>query len=189
MEEDDILDDVFESDNNSNINVEYAGFWIRAGASIIDGLIFVPFVILEIYNKTSLHSLSLLILTTVLMLIYKPYLEYIRGATIGKSAMNIKVVQEDLTLISLNQAILRFMPWFISSFIAFMVSLEIYTGDLVAENFMEIGHKFPKEASWTNFNGLYSLVFIVIVVFVAFDQKKQGLHDKIADTYCIISKR
>ena len=187
MEDGNLLDDVFEDDSPDSPPIEYAGFWIRVGASLIDTLVFIPLIAFEFYNKTTLHSLPLLIVTTLLMLVYKPYLEFSRGATIGKSVLNIKVVNEDFGWLTFNQAILRFMPWFISSFIAFMISLEFYTGELTADSFMEIGLA-SQGTFWSNLNGLYSLVFMVIVIVVAFDSRKQGLHDKIAETYCIITR-
>lgn len=168
-------------------DIVYAGFWPRVGATIIDTLVFVPLLAIELYNKIAIHSILLLTFLTLLMLIYKPYLEYSRGATIGKSVFNILVVTEDLKLMSLNQSILRFMPWVISSFITFMVSLEFYKGNPTSETFLEVNATLH-DSYWTNLNGLYSMVFLVIVLFVAFDVRKQGIHDKIANTLCIIYK-
>jgi len=185
MDQDTILDDDYEGSPKGNI--EYAGFWIRVGATIIDTLIFLPLLVLEFYNKLNMHSMSLMMLVTLAMLIYKPWLEYARGATIGKSAFGIKVVDLDYQLITLNQAILRYAPWLISAFIGFMMNIAYYTGEDYADNFLEISVKL-QGTFWSNMNGLYSIVFFVIIIFVAFDKYKQGLHDKIAETYCIISK-
>lgn len=167
------------------MHVEYAGFWIRVGAALIDVLIFLPLIGLEIYNKLNIHSIPLMLLGSTLMIIYKPYLEYARGATIGKSLLGIKVVNTDFGPLTLNQAIIRYIPWLISSVLAIMISIEYYNADELADNFLEIG-LVTQDSFWNTFNGLYSLVFLAIVIVVAFDKRKQGLHDKIAETYCIM---
>ena len=165
-------------------NVEYAGFWIRVGAAILDMMIFIPLSLLEFYNKLSLHSIPILLLGSALMIIYKPYLEYTRGATIGKQLVGVKVVNEELQALTLNQAILRYIPWLIFSGISIMMSLEYYWSGEYVDSFMEMG-VVVQDSFWYSLNRLYNFVFIGIVIVVAFDKQKQGLHDKIAETYCI----
>ena len=85
-------------------NVEYAGFWIRVGASLIDFLVLLPVVGLSIFNMMSIKSMSLMLVLTIAGAIYKPYFEWKKGATIGKSAVGIKVVNmnfEPITICSL----------------------------------------------------------------------------------------
>ena len=179
---DEFLDENEELD--PELTVEFAGFWIRVGAAILDGLIFVPLIAFEIYNKLTLHSIPLMLLGTVLMMIYKPYLEYSRGATIGKSLVGVKVVNTEFGPLTLDQAIIRYIPWAISAILGILINFAYYNADELAESFMEIG-LVTQDSFWNTFNGLYSLVFLVIVIWVAFDKRKQGLHDKIAETYCI----
>jgi uncharacterized RDD family membrane protein YckC len=125
----------------------YAGFWIRVGAAIIDGIL------LAIVN----WILSLALLTAgSLELIYVAYLlnlvvniAYYAGmessdkqATLGKMAVGIKVGNENGEKLSFANAAGRYLGKILSAFI------------------LLIGY-----------------------IMVAFDEKKQGLHDKLANTY------
>ena len=177
----DVLDDYSQEEGKK---VEYAGFWIRVGAALIDSLVLLPFAILELYNKTQFENMSLLFMAALITMAYKPYFEFTKGATVGKLLLGLRVVNENLELISINQSILRSMPWILQSIIALIVSIEYYGGEERATNLLELT-TMTQQSFWTELNTLYSLVFLVIIVVVAFDSKKQGLHDKIALTYCI----
>ena len=61
--------------------IKYAGFWIRAGASIIDGFVTAPIGILIIYNFLIAKSFPFLIFTTILTMLYKPLMEWRFGAS------------------------------------------------------------------------------------------------------------
>jgi len=52
------------------------------------------------------------------------------------------------------------------------------------DGFMEMS-LLMQESSLNSVNTIYSIIFFVIIVVVAFDARKQGLHDKLANTYCI----
>lgn len=47
-----LLDDDFLGDEININNVKLAGFWIRLGATLLDGLILIPITALVIYNST-----------------------------------------------------------------------------------------------------------------------------------------
>ena len=165
-------------------DVRFAGIWIRFGAAFIDGLILTPLVLIELYNKLNYHSITLLILGTFLTMAYKPYLEYIQGATIGKRILGIRVVNEEFDFLTLDQAILRYMPWFISAAFGFMFGLEYYWSGEYVENMIELNLR-TQESFWSEVSSLYLLIFVIIIGMIAFDKNKQGIHDKLAKTYCI----
>ena len=165
-------------------DVRFAGFWIRFAAAFLDGLVLLPLVALEFYNKIQYHSTILLVIGTLLTMLYKPYLEYTRGATFGKQLVNIRVVSESLENISMDQAILRYMPWFISAFFGLMLSFSYYASEEYATNLIELTEK-TQDSFWTDINSTYFFVFIFIVGVVAFDQRKQGIHDKLARTFVV----
>ena len=179
--EEDIIDEFGEENGK---DVVYAGFWIRVGAAIIDSLVLLPIASIEIFNKTNLDSYSVLFVTTALSMLYKPYLEFKGGATIGKKALGLRVVNEEYEGITMDQSVLRSMPWLIQSLIATMVSIQYYQGDERVSSFLDLA-TLQQEGYWIELNAMYSFVFIVIILVVIFDKQKQGLHDKIAKTYCI----
>ncbi len=179
--DDNVVDNEFDQESE---DIEYAGFWIRVGAALIDSLILAPLVALEIYNKITLHSVSVLVAGTTLAMLYKPYLEYTRGATIGKQLLNLRVITEEYGALTLNHAVLRYMPWFISAFFGLMLGFEYYSAGEYADSFLDISIQ-TQDSFWNKLNAMYAFVFLAIVVVVAFDPRKQGLHDKIAQTYVI----
>lgn len=104
--------------------VEYAGFWIRLLAFLID-FILLAFVSWGIIN-----------------VLYFVGLWAWRGQTLGQIAVNVRVVQTNGRRADVRTAVLRFLGYIVC--------------------FLTLGIGF---------------------LIVAFDERKQGLHDKIADTY------
>jgi uncharacterized RDD family membrane protein YckC len=139
----------------------YGGFWIRAGAylidavllSIVNGVLFTAFGSSMIGpggtpEQPDLQTGPLLTVTLLSVLIPAIYVIGFwvsRGATPGKMAFGLRVVRsEDGGPLSLGQAIGRFFGYFVSSF-----------------------------------------VFALGFLWVAFDARKQGWHDKLASTVVV----
>ncbi len=134
---------------------QYAGFWKRVGAYLVDVAVLAPiwlFLIIpydafnperNIQNTISLEFASLI--ATFLMTAYEVimYAEY-DGQTLGKRVTGIKVIMEDGSKITYGKALLRAICEYLSTAIA----------------------------------GLGYL-------WVAWDKKKQGWHDKISQTLVV----
>ena len=71
----------------------YAGFWVRTFAALIDGLVLFPLSALYMLILVGINSLALTMLGLIAAMIYKPYMEYRYGATLGKMALGIRVVK------------------------------------------------------------------------------------------------
>ncbi len=185
------LDNVLIDDNHGyKEEIEYAGFWIRVGAGMIDLLIFIPVFVLSYFNQFNIKSIALLYVLTVLSALYKPLLEWRYGATLGKMACKIKVVNKELKPISIDQAFGRYIPWAISTIIQLMAATSIY----LAPNFKNIDTyieltELSQDSPLNTISSVYSVVFLIIICWLIFDKKKQGLHDKIAKTFCIKIKK
>ncbi|MBT4510589.1 MAG: RDD family protein [Chloroflexi bacterium] len=123
------------------VRVEYAGFWRRFVASIIDGII------MNILNAplsfvfTSAYYYGL---GSLFELVYTLGFWSWRSQTPGKMALGVKIVTEDGKPIAMGRAIIRYFCYFISA--------------------IPLGLGF---------------------LWIAWDSKKQGWHDKIAGTYVI----
>ena len=152
--------------------LEYAGFWVRVGAGVVDLLVcgvalgFVAWIIACVFlalgedycvaavspssgGAGSAYSFVpvLMIGMMVSWLIGIPYFVGFwvwRGQTPGKMAMGIKVIGTDSSPITWQYALLRYFGYVVSAGILF-----------------------------------------VGFVWIAFDSHKQGIHDKIADTYVV----
>jgi len=148
--------------------LEYAGFWIRLGASAIDSaiLLFISWIIsgtlIAVFqgNNIATSGLSLgdiifrsrfiLIPMIGIMTGWLIEIAYLicfwawRGQTPGKMAVGIKIIRTDRSPITWANAILRYLGYIVST-------LTLFIGFL----------------------------------WIAFDSRKQGLHDKIAGTYVV----
>ncbi|MFA6684747.1 MAG: RDD family protein, partial [Arcobacteraceae bacterium] len=139
----------------SNIdNVEYAGFWIRVGASFIDGLLFAIFTLpitMIVYGDTLWESESMIlgpadflinyVLPAVVVVLFWLY----KSATPGKMIFKLKVVDATTgNVLTVGQAIGRYLAYFLAS-----------------------------------------IPLLLGIIWIVFDNKKQGWHDKLANTAVI----
>jgi uncharacterized RDD family membrane protein YckC len=143
------------AESSAQVSAEYAGFWIRLVAAIIDGIVlcvpyffFIALLSGEAFGKVSiLNPLGVIIFLLLVLVIiaYAPFMLSKFGATLGKMILGLRVVDANGQKIGLGKALLR-----------------------------EIIGKW-----------ISNLVFSLGFIWVAFDEKKQGWHDKIAGTYVV----
>lgn len=185
----DMEQDVLDKDlliENSEQKHEYAGFWIRVGASFIDMVVYLPIMGLNMYNLYSLKSLPLQLLTTLILVVYKPFMEYRYGATLGKMAVKIKVIDKDSNGLSIQKAVIR------NTFSLLGQALSLVTGVLLFTNteFLEATSMFEVAALQNTVmspvpNYIVSVVYCISCLTVAFSATKQALHDMLAGTFCV----
>jgi uncharacterized RDD family membrane protein YckC len=167
--------------------VKYAGFCLRVGASILDSIVLLPLVWIGITNMTQYKSIAIAIIIQTISFLYKPLMEGFKGATLGKMVYTIQVVDSKMNNISLQDSFLRNIPWFGSYIIGLATSIYFFTatGFNGMNSFMDIGIAM-QDSSLNTINQIYNLIFLIIGITVAANIRKQGLHDKIANTFCII---
>ena len=138
---------------------EYAGFWVRVGASLIDValllMITLPITLMiygsdRVWNSEDfilgpadfLINYSLPFFATIVFWMYK-------SATPGKMILHLKVLDEATgNKLTIGQSIGRYFAYFPAS-----------------------------------------LIFMIGIFWVAWDKKKQGWHDKLAKTVVVKSKK
>ena len=143
------------------IAIPKAGFWIRLGAAIIDGLIVgaasyvvrLPFIGLfrGAFAPNALFTAGLgfnFISIGALWLYFWLMTGLNRGQTVGKMAVGIKVVDKEGKTPTLGQAALR---------------------EIVGKT-------------------ISAIILYIGFLMIAWDKQKQGLHDKIAETYIVSTK-
>lgn len=167
-------------------NVKWAGFWIRVGAAFVDFFVYLPLVGLNMYNLYYLKSLPLQLIITLILIFYKPFMEYKYGATIGKMAVKIKVVGDNLEPLTLSQSILRFLPWLLSQVFSLYATVLLFQHPdfSTTSGMTEVG-LLQNSIISPSINMILSIFMLVSCIVVAFTEKKQGIHDMIAKTYCI----
>ena len=128
---------------NSKKSFQFAGFWIRLAAAFIDALIIIPVAFISGFTPFIGDYLA-----PILGVAYAFIMEGLYGATFGKKAVGLTVVDEKgVSPIDLEKSLIRQLGKWISAMILF------------------IGF-----------------------IMIAFDAKKQGLHDRIARTYVVRKK-
>ena len=122
--------------------LEYAGFWIRLGAGVIDLLILgaVVGIIAYFFPSPIVWSTSGVAISIVYWMGFWVW----RGQTPGKMAAGIKVIRTDSSPVKWQCAICRCLGYVVSA-----------------------------------------ITLFIGFIWVAFDGRKQGIHDKIADTYVV----
>ncbi len=172
---------------------DYATFWQRTAAVLLDGLIVgLPFAGI-LYYSFFIKSLPLFLVCSVIMALYKPLMEGIYGATLGKMIMKIKMVDENFNPISLAQSFGKNAIYLISSILSILTGFEMFQNQdfLEAEGWAEImlAQKMASEDSAYNIisQGWSFLIFFSCMALL-FNLKRQTLHDMIAKTFCVKEK-
>lgn len=169
------------------ISVKYGGFWERFGALFLDGLILLPFTLLNLYNHTAWKSLPVLLILNILPLVYKPLLEYLYGATPGKKALSLTVVNTGYGKLNAQEAVLRNIFGIVLGMVSIVMSVLLFTNPHFAEvHTMADYAALEKEIGFsTLFSGSFGVIYIVDAIVLAVDKQKRSLHDMIAKTYVI----
>jgi len=178
-----IDDNIFEKENEE---VDYVGFMPRFWASFIDGILFAPLIWYEGYNNGYFNSFLLSFFVLILINIYKPFMEYYYGATLGKMVFKIEVVDYNFEPITFSQALIRYIPWIVDLFLGVFAIIVYY---LEVSVLYDIYDKIIINNHYTYLD-IASLVFLIIIAIPILNNfKGQGLHDKWARTYCIYKNK
>jgi uncharacterized RDD family membrane protein YckC len=168
--------------------VKYGTFWPRLGATIIDGLILAPLTLgLAYFNVTTWKSTLILVAFSLVGVIYKPFMELNYGATFGKMALNLKVVNLQFDRPNLSEILLRNVFHLAASLLTLLFTLQVYSDPEFESvtGFMEYS-AFSQQFVALRVTGMISgLLTLVDGVIMVADERSRSLHDKIGKTYVI----
>lgn len=163
----------------------FAGFWVRVVASIIDSLIFIPLSLVDYLELAHWEMFGVLVFIAVLNMFYKVYMEWKYQATLGKMALKIKVVSEGGGEITFEQSLVRYSLYFmaqlgtlISTYMAYN-QYDVFVS-MGIESASEVQNRFLSSTE-----GFATFPLLISCSLVAFDLRRQSLHDKMAKTYVI----
>ena len=166
----------------------YATFWQRLFALFIDWVVLFAASVFQRYNNWGGQIPSVFIIISLITLAYKPVLEYLYGATVGKMAVKIKVVNKHFQRPSISNILLRNI-FNIGYRLFIMISwfLVFYREDLSDSPFLQdmgTSLSYFNEQGWSN----YVLLFICIVEIICLltDDQKRSLHDRIGETLVVM---
>ncbi len=166
-----------------------AGFWIRVAAAFLDGLVFLPIIAILFYNMIRWKSMAISVLLIWLPgVLYKPLMEAYWGATLGKMACRLVVVDEHGHLLSVFAAYIRFIPLLLlrllglASMLA-MFLLPEFSGARSPEQISELPTPYILEYLQLPLVGFIVCDCLVVVV----TNGKRAIHDFMAGSYCVMS--
>ena len=162
-----------------------AGFWIRVVASLVDGLVFLPVVILSFVNLFSIKSIPLLVVMSIPQFLYKPLMEARYGATLGKMACGLKVIDDQGAGITVSQAYTRYIPFLVSMAVGLIAGVIMYS----QPGFQNVtGFRTMQQTRQNPFqllNSLIGLFMLADCIVAGFSYRKRALHDMMAKTFCV----
>ncbi len=179
--------EILDDNNYKKIrNIQYATFLDRFLAAVLDFLITIGPLGYLMYLGYTGKNLVLLLLGTILGMLYKPVMEGVWGATLGKMIMKITMVDSDFDQIDLGQSLLKNAIYIVNSVIGLLGQFWVAGTDSFkeSEGFMEAiaaGQGSPY--------GTISLIWVVVMLVSIFamlgSSVKQTLHDRLANTFCV----
>ena len=169
------------------IPVVYAGFWERFGALFLDGLILLFFSFINGYSRSYWYSTAVTVLVSIISFVYKPLMEYLYGATLGKKALSIVVINKARQKPNLQQVILRNIFSIVIKFISLIFSFFVFGNTWFNQGGTIAGLGiFQGLLGYSSALTLITVIFYItdIIVFLA-DKQNRALHDFIGGTYVI----
>ncbi|MDF1697723.1 MAG: RDD family protein [Saprospiraceae bacterium] len=179
--------EILDDNNYSKIrNVQYANFGLRFGATILDFLITIIPTGALVYMGYQNKSLMFFLISALIGMLYKPVMEGIWGATLGKMIVNISVVDSDLEKIDLGQSFLKNAIYIINSVIGIMgqfwlTGTEAFQEAEDLQEAMMAGAENP----YTMITYIWLAVILISCFSMLASSLKQTLHDQLANTYCV----
>jgi uncharacterized RDD family membrane protein YckC len=154
--------------------VEYAGFWKRVLAFILDMIVLSPvlFFYMKYYKYFVDNKIVLpVLLYTILSYSFQVFFDVKYGGTPGKLIAKVRIVNSDGQYITILQSIWRLSP------------------QLVANILFIIGHFFISSEGINRvlspIENVISYFYFIDVLVIVFNKKKRAIHDYIANTYVV----
>jgi uncharacterized RDD family membrane protein YckC len=168
--------------------ISYGTFWPRAAAVFIDGLVVSPLILpLTYYNMIQWKNPALYVLVSLLGITYKPFCEFMYGATIGKKVLKLKVVSVQYGKATLAEVLGRNIFNLTTGLISIFLTLSVFTlpGFEDVHGFMEYSTFISQQQTLNWFGRFSGIHYVIDSIFLWTDSQKRTLHDRIGRTYVI----
>ena len=184
------MEEVYEQSifDEEEIPVVYASFWERFGALFLDWLIMLFFSFIDGFSHNSYWlSTAVAALVSLVTVIYKPLTEYLYGATLGKKALSIIVINKAHKKPTLLQVILRNIFGIVIKLTSLMFSFFMLTNTWFNQDGSITGLGiFQGLPGYSSFLSLIIVaLYIADVIVLLADKDNRSLHDFIGGTYVI----
>ena len=183
------------NENITTEKVEYATFWNRAGAYILDAIFLIIITgIINFVNISNYKSFALYLPFALIGVCYKPFMESYYGATIGKMILKLKVTNKNFEKIDMKTSILRSLILVFPAAMYIPIYYMAFNNPNLADlnGLMEFSKAMSSEYSIQGIIGNLSMILIIAdIIFLLSDKTKRqrSLHDRIAETYVIVDNK
>jgi len=173
--------------NDEEVHVKYGAFWPRFWAILLDWLVLSILTPLTIYNKNEWKSLLVFIVILIIQIAYKPLFEYVYGATPGKMALKLKVVNYEFRKASLQEILLRNIFHFAGGAVNLGIGLytfaqPAYLQTSTLQQYEILGDgRLLILITW----GSMLLIYITDLIVMLSSPQNRSLHDRIGKTFVI----
>jgi uncharacterized RDD family membrane protein YckC len=167
--------------------VKFGTFWPRFWALLIDALVLAILSPVTIYNETEWKSSTLMIAIVLIQIGYKSFFEYQYGATPGKMAMNLKVVNYQFEKASLQEILLRNIFQITAGIFSIGRGLYLFhqPGFFAASTIQQFGALDGERIMGIVFLIYWLVICITDVIFLLNSKDSRSLHDRIGRTFVI----
>jgi len=179
--------EILDSDNFNRLeNIEYANFGHRLLAAIVDFFVMIIPVAGSFYFGFMEKNLMLMLVCNIILMLYKPVMEGMYGATFGKMAIGLKMVDSNYEQTDLAQSFTKNGIYLISSVINILSAFWMFGKDafLEAEGFLE-SSQAAQGSPYQTVSMLVSVLILISCLMMLASDQKQTLHDRVAKTFCI----
>jgi uncharacterized RDD family membrane protein YckC len=164
-----------------------AGFWIRVVAALIDFIIVLsPLQVAVFIALVYVKSLPLFLLVSIPGFVYKPLMESRYGATLGKMACGLRVIDQHGRRLSIVAAYVRFLPWLVRAPVSLITIVWVFSAPQfqAVSGFLELG-RLMQQSPVHQLSTILGYVGLIDCVTAAFTNRKRAIHDMIAGSYCV----
>lgn len=179
--------ETFDNENiRNNNNVEYANFGHRLLSSLVDFLVMAVPIGGSFYYGFMEKNMMFMLVCTIIAGLYKPMMEGIYSATVGKMVVGVKMVDSDYENLDLVQSFTKNGIYLISSTISIISAFWMFGQDafLEADGFME-SSMAAQGNPYQLVSSIWGIVILISCFMMLASDKKQTLHDRVASTFCI----
>jgi len=176
--------------------MQYAGFWRRFGAYLVDFVVFIPIIALVYFlgEKSRMFYLYWFLPGILIGLWFHVYLVYRYGGTPGKLFLKVRIAMTDGSPVTIKAAAMRHLVLFVLN-VASSIGLLISTMSMTDDLYFSLGYLARGQKMVALAPPWYGIVSILIQVWIwgefvtmLFNKKRRAVHDFIAGTVVIKSE-
>ena len=170
-------------------DIKFASFWPRFGASVLDSLIILIISMpVTYYNVIAWKIPFVFIIISIVDILYKPFMEYRYGATLGKMILGLKVTGREFGRVTFSEELRRVSFYLIPTVLIQIMTLRFYfSAELMhISNFKD----YNEYVVYSNpgilwVNGIVLVLGAADCITFLLNIQRQSLHDLYADTYVV----